>query len=90
MSHKIAEMNHGQGLAANLSTGLLVILATRYGLPVSTTHVSVGSIFGIGLIARKANVGVVLGVVLSWLLTLPCGAFIGGLVYWLAGRAGTP
>jgi PiT family inorganic phosphate transporter len=89
MSHRITEMNHGQGLAANVSTGLLVILATRYGLPVSTTHVSVGSLFGIGLIARKANVGVVLAIVLSWLLTLPCAALISGMVYWLAGRAGT-
>jgi inorganic phosphate transporter, PiT family len=89
MSHRITGMNHGQGLAANLTTGFLVILATKYGLPVSTTHVSVGSLVGIGLIARKAKVGVVLGVVLSWLLTLPCGVFIGGLVYWLAGRAGT-
>ncbi len=89
MSHRITGMNHGQGLAANLSTGLLVILATRYGLPVSTTHVSVGSLFGIGLMARKANVKVMLGIVLSWLLTLPCAALISGIVYWLVGRAGT-
>ncbi len=88
MSHRITGMNHGQGLAANLSTGLLVILASTYGFPVSTTHVSVGSLFGIGLIARKANVKVVLGIVLSWLLTLPCGALISGIVYWLVGRAG--
>jgi PiT family inorganic phosphate transporter len=89
MSHRITGMNHGQGLAANFSTGLLVILATRYGLPVSTTHVSVGSLFGVGLIARKANVGVVLGIVLAWLLTLPCAALISGIVYWLVGRAST-
>jgi PiT family inorganic phosphate transporter len=89
MSHRITGMNHGQGLAANLSTGLLVILATRYGLPVSTTHVSVGSLFGIGLMARRANVKVMLGIVLSWLLTLPCAALISGIVYWLVGRAGT-
>src|SRR5712692_3247272 len=89
MSHRITGMNHGQGLAANLSTGLLVILATRYGLPVSTTHVSVGSLFGIGLMARKANVKVVLGIVLSWLLTLPCAALISGIVYWLVARTGT-
>lgn len=90
MSHRITGMNHGQGLAANLSTGLLVILATTYGLPVSTTHVSVGSLFGIGLITGKANgVGVVLGIVFSWLLTLPCAALISGIVYWLVGHAGT-
>jgi hypothetical protein len=52
-------------------------------------HVSVGSLFGIGLIARKANVGVVLGIVLAWLLTLPCAALISGIVYWLVGRVGT-
>jgi PiT family inorganic phosphate transporter len=89
MSHRITRMSHGQGLAANLSTGLLVILASTYGLPVSTTHVSVGSLFGIGLIARKANVNVVLGILLSWLLTLPCAALISAAVYWLAGRAST-
>jgi PiT family inorganic phosphate transporter len=88
MSHRITVMNHGQGLAANLSTGLLVILASTYGLPVSTTHVSVGSLFGIGLMARKINVKVVLSIVLSWLLTLPCGALISGIVYWLVERAG--
>lgn len=82
MSHRITGMNHGQGLAANLSTGLLVILATTYGLPVSTTHVSVGSLFGIGIIGGKANVGVMLGIMLSWALTLPCALLISGIVYW--------
>jgi PiT family inorganic phosphate transporter len=83
MSLKITAMNHGQGFAANLSTGILVILASRYGLPVSTTHVSVGSLFGIGLTTGKANMRVVLGILLSWLLTLPCAALIAGFVYWL-------
>jgi len=79
MSLKIAEMNHGQGLAANLATGTLVILASGYGLPVSTTHVSVGALFGIGLITGRANLRVVLGIVLSWVLTLPCAAIFGAL-----------
>ncbi|HTL16623.1 MAG TPA: inorganic phosphate transporter [Patescibacteria group bacterium] len=83
MSLKITTMNHGQGFAANLSTGILVILASKYGLPVSTTHVSVGSLFGIGLTTGKANMRVVLGILLSWLLTLPCAALIAGFVYWL-------
>ena len=83
MSHKITSMNHGQGFAANLSTGLLVILASKYGLPVSTTHVSVGSLFGIGLTTQTANLRVVLGIVLSWVLTLPCAALVGGVVYRL-------
>ena len=47
MSNKITKLNHGQGFTANLVTGFLVIFASRFGVPVSTTHVSVGSIFGI-------------------------------------------
>ncbi len=81
MSHRITSMNHGQGLAANLSTGFLVILASLYGLPVSTTHVSVGSLFGIGLTVRKADTRVIFGIALSWLLTLPCAALLGGIIY---------
>ena len=84
MSLKITLMDHKQGFAANLATGVLVILASRYGLPVSTTHVSVGSVFGIGLTTLKLNMRVVLGVLLSWVLTLPCAALVAGLVFWLA------
>jgi PiT family inorganic phosphate transporter len=89
MSHRITPMNHGQGFAANVVTALLVILASTRGLPVSTTHVSVGSLFGIGLTARTANVDVVARIVLSWVLTLPCAALFSGMLYWvLAARQG--
>jgi PiT family inorganic phosphate transporter len=65
MSLRITSMNHGQGLAANLATGMLVILASIYGLPVSTTHVSVGALVGIGLTGRQANVRAVRDILLS-------------------------
>lgn len=83
MSKKITHLNHGQGFSANLITGLIVVFASRLGMPVSTTHVSVGSIFGIGLIRRKANVRVVSEILLSWVLTLPVAAFFGGCAYWI-------
>lgn len=82
MSKKITAMNHGQGFTANLVTGLLVTTASIHGLPVSTTHVSVGSIFGIGTVTRKINFQVVTNILLSWLLTLPVAAVCAGLVYW--------
>jgi PiT family inorganic phosphate transporter len=59
MSHKITPIAQTQGLSANLTTALLVIFASNLGMPVSTTHVSVGALFGIGLTGGKANTGVI-------------------------------
>src|SRR5881227_990619 len=84
MSEKITTMNHGQGFTANLTTAILVVLATLFGLPVSTTHVSVGSLFGIGLTTGRANPRVISAIVFSWLITLPCAAISAGAIYWIA------
>ena len=86
MSVKITSMNHGQGFAANLATGVLVILASLFGLPVSTTHVSVGALVGIGLTKREAHTSVLRGIALSWLLTLPCAGLAAAFVWWVTAR----
>ncbi len=86
MSSKIATMNHGQGFSSNLSTAILVVAASVYGLPVSTTHVAVGSIFGIGLTTGRANVRSMTAIALSWLITLPCAGVLAGGIYWLLLR----
>ena len=83
ISKKITPMNSGQGFTANLITGLLVTTASIHGLPVSTTHVSVGSIFGIGTLTKKADLKVVRNILMSWLLTLPIAAVFSALIYWL-------
>jgi inorganic phosphate transporter, PiT family len=83
MSHKITTISHGQGLSANLTTAMLVIFASTFGLPVSTTHVSVGALFGIGLSNKKANYRMIATILLSWLLTLPCAAFCAAGAYAL-------
>jgi inorganic phosphate transporter, PiT family len=82
MSKRITTMNHGQGFTANLTTAILVVLASLYGLPVSTTHVSVGSLFGIGLTTGKANADMMSAIVLAWLVTLPSAAITSGTIYW--------
>jgi PiT family inorganic phosphate transporter len=88
MSKRITGMNHGQGFASNLCTGILVIAASLFGLPVSTTHVTVGSLFGIGLTTGKANPRVMLNIVLSWIITLPCAALLGAIIYFVLQRLG--
>lgn len=84
MSKKITGMNPGQGFTANLVTSLLVTVASRLGLPVSTTHVSCGSLFGIGMVNRRANVKMILSILLAWVTTLPIAALVAAGAYLLA------
>lgn len=83
VSNKITTLNSGRGLAANLVTGFLVIFASRMGVPVSTTHVSVGSIFGVGVVSKTAHMSMFSKVLSSWILTLPIAAIISGGAYLL-------
>jgi PiT family inorganic phosphate transporter len=83
MSRKITPMNHGQGFTANLITGLIVIGASRLGMPVSTTHVSCGALFGIGTVTGQARWGMIGKILAAWLTTLPLGAALGAIGYWL-------
>lgn len=83
MSYRITTMNSGQAFSANVATGLIVIFASIFGSPVSTTHVSVGSLFGIGLITRQANGRVIAGILLSWLVTMPFASVAAGTAFWM-------
>lgn len=81
MSTRITDLNPGQGLCANLVTAGLVLFASRLGVPVSTTHVSCGAIFGIGLVQRQARWKTIAAVVATWATTLPLAAVLGVCLY---------
>lgn len=83
MSNGITKLNPGQGLTGNLVTAMLVIGASRIGVPVSTTHVSVGSIFGIGVAGGKPHWATVGKIGTTWLTTLPLGALLGAGIYYV-------
>lgn len=83
MSQRITSMNHGQGFTANLITACLVTMASRFGLPVSTTHVSCGSLFGLGAVTRSARWGMIRTIVLAWCVTLPLAACLAAGMMWL-------
>lgn len=83
MSHNITKMNHAEGLLANLITSFLVIFASRLGMPVSTTHVSCGALFGIGAVTSKANLKTINSIIASWLITLPLAMILSGVFFLL-------
>ncbi len=83
MSHRSTTMNAGQGFTANLVTAIAVIFASGWGLPVSTTHVSCGSLFGLGTVSGQAEWHGIVRIVLAWVVTLPVAAAIAALSFRL-------
>jgi len=72
---RITELTPSRGYCATLAAAATVVLASRTGLPVSTTHIAVGAVIGVGL-ARgigAIDVRVIGGIVMSWLVMLPVG-----------------
>lgn len=77
MAYQITEMNDGQGFSANFVTSLIVIGASQLGMPVSTTHVSCGSLFGIGTVTKQAHWKSIAKIVTAWVTTLPVAGVLG-------------
>lgn len=88
MAKKITPLNPGQGFVASLTTAGLVIAASRFGLPVSTTHVATGGIFGISAVTGKARWKTIGAILTAWVTTLPLGAALGAGALFLIVHLG--
>ena len=74
----ITQLTPSRGFAAQLATATTVIIASGFGLPISTTQTLVGGVLGVGF-ARgigALDLNVVRNIFLSWVITLPAGAII--------------
>ncbi|MFQ5417327.1 MAG: inorganic phosphate transporter, partial [Myxococcota bacterium] len=76
LAHRITSLTHGQGLLANTISSSLVIGASLMGSPVSTTHVSTGALFGIGMWNDQTEWRMVRGILMAWLTTLPLAGLL--------------
>ena len=83
MGSRIIKMDPAQGFAAQGAGAATILAATHFGYPLSTTHVISGGVMGAGAAKRLSAVrwGVAGNIVVAWMLTLPCAALVGGLVY---------
>ena len=82
---KITHLTPSRGFAAELAAATTVVIASGTGIPVSTTHTLVGAVLGVGLAkgVSALNLGMVGRIVLSWLITLPVGAVLSILFFFL-------
>ncbi len=80
---EITELNNTRGFCIDFSTASTVLVSSVLGLPVSTTHIVVGSVVGVGMArgVEVVNVGVLKNVVLSWLATVPLAAGLSALLF---------
>ena len=79
-------LSHSQGFGASMSTALIILAASHFGLPISTTHTLSSAVAG-GTIpvygAGKLNANTMRLIVLAWVLTLPVAAFLAAVSYFL-------
>ena len=85
MGHKIIRLEPVHGFAAETSSAIVLFVTSHFGMPVSTTHVISGSIFGVGASKRLSAVrwGVAQSMVMAWVLTLPAAGLVAALSYEL-------
>lgn len=81
----ITELTPSRGFAAQLATAATVVIASGTGLPISTTQTLVGAVLGVGFARGIAalNLGVVRNIVASWVITLPAGALLAVVFYYI-------
>ena len=72
----LAEMHPSSGFTAELAAASVVMAASLLGLPVSSTHILVGAVLGIGLVNRNANWKAMKPIALAWVVTLPAASVL--------------
>ncbi len=83
---KITHLKPSLGFSAELSAATTVVIASATGIPVSTTHTLVGAVLGVGL-ARAGrgalDFGVIKRIIISWVVTLPAGAILAIVIFYI-------
>ena len=86
MGQRITRLKPVGGFCAETGGAIMLFTATGLGIPVSTTHTITGAIAGVGATQSVSAVrwGIAGGIVVAWILTIPCSAFIAAIAWWLA------
>ena len=78
---KLATIRPATGFSAELGASIVILLATQFGIPVSSTHILIGAILGIGVYNKNANWIMMKPIGLAWIITLPAAGIMAALVF---------
>lgn len=87
MGMRITKLKPVSGFCAETASALTLFIATRFGIPVSTTHTIAGSIFGVGSLFNSSAVrwGIATRIVWAWIITVPAAAIMAIVFWWFLG-----
>lgn len=83
VGENLAKMHPSSGFTAELAAAAIVMLASALGLPVSSTHILVGAVLGIGLVNKNANWELMKPIALAWVITVPAAAMLAAVSFLL-------
>ncbi|ELY5588672.1 inorganic phosphate transporter [Campylobacter coli] len=78
---KLASIRPTTGFSAELGASIVILLATQFGIPVSSTHILIGAVLGIGVYNKNANWIMMKPIGLAWIITLPAAGIMAALVF---------
>lgn len=81
VGHNLTKMHPSSGFSAELAAAAVVMLASLMGLPVSSTHILIGAVLGVGLVNKSANWGLMKPIFTAWIITLPAAGLLAGLCF---------
>lgn len=76
VGHNLTAMHPASGFSAELAAAGVVMLASTLGIPVSSTHILIGAVLGIGLVNNQTNWGLMKPIAMAWIITLPAAAIL--------------
>ncbi|MEA1918245.1 MAG: inorganic phosphate transporter [Campylobacterota bacterium] len=79
----LTKMHPASGFSAELAAASVVLLASTFGIPVSSTHILIGAVMGIGIVNAQANWGLMKPIALAWVITLPAAAIMSSVTFYI-------
>lgn len=85
LSSKVIKMKPPHGFSVEIASASIILTASHFGIPVSTTHITSAAVMGVGSMVKCSAVkwGIVQNIVVAWIVTIPVCIFLSGSIYYL-------
>ena len=88
LSSKVVQMKPPHGFSVEMASAGIILTASHFGIPVSTTHITSAAIMGVGSMVKFSAVrwGIVKNIIMAWVLTIPICIALSGFIYFLLSK----